>query len=268
MVQKWTENEINQSVELLKQGYNYKQISEEIGRKYRAVEKKMLQLGETYSKYNKPKPKYCINCGGEIKIKEGKKFCSQSCAASYNNKNREHDDNTKNKISNSVREYIKENGSIIDKIKFSKEKWQQIRKKRRETNRKKLMEADYKDLKFETLRKRIILEQDEKCNKCGVHEWFGKKIPLEMDHKDGDNSNNERENLEALCPNCHSITDTWRGKNKKCQSNMKRVSDEELFKTLMKNEWNMRASLLEVGLAAKGGNYNRCHRLKRDYTGL
>jgi len=33
-------------------------------------------------------------------------------------------------------------------------------------------------------------------------------------HKDGDRTNNEYENLTLLCPNCHALTDTYRGKNK------------------------------------------------------
>ena len=44
-----------------------------------------------------------------------------------------------------------------------------------------------------------------------------------------------------------------------------RVNDETLFESLLLNMWNFRQSLISVGLAPKGGNYNRCHRLKRNY---
>ena len=73
--------------------------------------------------------------------------------------------------------------------------------------------------------------------------------------------------MEALCPNCHSITPTWRGRNRKDRRHLK-VTDELLFISLIKNEWNMRQSLIEVGLSAKGGNYKRCHNLKREYNDL
>ena len=54
-----------------------------------------------------------------------------------------------------------------------------------------------------------------KCEKCGCNgQWQGGKISLEIDHIDGDNSNNLIENLRYLCPNCHALTETYRGRNK------------------------------------------------------
>jgi 5-methylcytosine-specific restriction endonuclease McrA len=53
------------------------------------------------------------------------------------------------------------------------------------------------------------------CNSCDITEWKGIKISLELDHIDGDTHNNIRTNLRYLCPNCHSITDTYKGKNRK-----------------------------------------------------
>ncbi len=47
--------------------------------------------------------------------------------------------------------------------------------------------------------------KEDKCEKCGHIYWNGKKLPLELHHKDGDHFNNELENLEILCPNCHSV---------------------------------------------------------------
>lgn len=46
-------------------------------------------------------------------------------------------------------------------------------------------------------------------------EWLGQPIPLELHHKDGNKNHNELSNYELLCPNCHALTDTYRGKN--CQ---------------------------------------------------
>ena len=58
-----------------------------------------------------------------------------------------------------------------------------------------------------------------KCVNCGCDgNWQGGLISLEIDHIDGDNKNNELSNLRYLCPNCHALTDTYRGKNcKKAQ---------------------------------------------------
>ncbi|KAF2779839.1 HNH endonuclease [Streptomyces sp. OM5714] len=55
----------------------------------------------------------------------------------------------------------------------------------------------------------------ELCALCGNDGiWQGRPIPLEVDHVDGDWRNNRVENLRLLCPNCHSITDTYRGRGK------------------------------------------------------
>jgi len=51
------------------------------------------------------------------------------------------------------------------------------------------------------------------CNNKG--EWNNKKLSLQLDHIDGDNLNNELDNLRILCPNCHSQTSTYSGKNKR-----------------------------------------------------
>lgn len=58
----------------------------------------------------------------------------------------------------------------------------------------------------------------EKCSAegCVVGTiWNGEAIALQLDHIDGDNSNNEITNLRILCPNCHSQTDTYAGKKNK-----------------------------------------------------
>ncbi len=53
-----------------------------------------------------------------------------------------------------------------------------------------------------------------KCQNCGCDgQWQGGQIALEIDHIDGDNTNNELTNLRYLCPNCHALTETYRGRN-------------------------------------------------------
>lgn len=53
------------------------------------------------------------------------------------------------------------------------------------------------------------------CQECGNKEWMGQQIPIELEHINGDNHDNRIENLKFLCPNCHALTPTWRGRNAK-----------------------------------------------------
>ena len=56
------------------------------------------------------------------------------------------------------------------------------------------------------LRKKLLEEgiKECKCERCGLTEWMGQEIPLELHHLDGNHYNNKLENLVILCSNCHS----------------------------------------------------------------
>lgn len=85
---------------------------------------------------------------------------------------------------------------------------------------------DWKDGKVDGLRgeyllsnhlRRYIFEKyDNKCSQCGwgMENPFTHTIPLEIEHIDGNYQNNNEDNLTLLCPNCHSLTATYKGANK------------------------------------------------------
>lgn len=108
--------------------------------------------------------------------------------------------------------------------------------------------------------RRLVLEKYQyRCAICNIDEWNSQPITLEIDHIDGINTRHDFDNLRPLCPNCHSQTKTWRGRNIKSEFR-KEVTDEELLDAL-KNTPNIRQALLKVGLKAKGGNYKRASKM-------
>jgi hypothetical protein len=73
--------------------------------------------------------------------------------------------------------------------------------------------SDY--TKVSSIKKHLINERGHKCEGCGLTEWMGSAMPLEVHHLDGNRCNNDYSNLELLCPNCHSLTGNWRGRKNK-----------------------------------------------------
>ena len=52
--------------------------------------------------------------------------------------------------------------------------------------------------------------KNEKCESCGATKWLNQKYPLELHHIDGNPSNNNFDNLQILCPNCHALSKNYR----------------------------------------------------------
>lgn len=83
--------------------------------------------------------------------------------------------------------------------------------------------VQFDSLKKDLSRKRRLLnELGCKCQICNLDSWNNQKIPIELDHIDGNPDNNVRENLRLLCPNCHAQQPTHAGANVKKFSKTKR----------------------------------------------
>ena len=67
------------------------------------------------------------------------------------------------------------------------------------------------------LRNRLLKEGifKRQCSNCNRTEWLGNEIPIKLDHINGNPDDNSLANLRLLCPNCHALTPTYRGKNKR-----------------------------------------------------
>jgi hypothetical protein len=223
-------------------------------------------------KYNEIR--ICKKCGKEFSTKKGLiDFCSMACRNT-----RERSNETKKKISDSMKTSQKGMQSIknlheINSERFAKVKYDReqdieaYNNKKKQERAERFMNKNFGDLGIDAKRARIMHEQGYRCHKCGLAEWFDEPIALEVEHIDGEHSNNKRENLIALCPNCHSLTTTWRGRNKKGERRIT-ISDETILEALIKFDFNTRQALLSLGMAAKGGNYPRCHRIKKVYEAM
>lgn len=137
-----------------------------------------------------------------------------------------------------------------------------IQKKRSYTDEELFSNRTYK-IAQTVLIKRLKEIRDWKCEMCGLNEWMGKTLPLEVHHIDGNNYNNELSNLQILCPNCHSLTNNWRSRNKKGYDKTNpKVTDNDILKALDKYK-NISRALTSLGLAG-GSNYNRVYKLLKN----
>lgn len=119
--------------------------------------------------------KKCLNCGKEISHKN--KYCSHKCQIEYQQKQWEE---------KWFNEEVSGNCNGV---------WQDVK---------------------DRVRSYLFKKYDNKCSRCGwgeVNPYTG-KIPLEIEHIDGNAENTTPENVTLLCPNCHSLTATYRGANR------------------------------------------------------
>lgn len=118
--------------------------------------------------------KNCLNCGKEL-TKNQMKYCCTKCQTDYQHK-----------------------------------QWVQRWKDGKETG----IRGQYGISAH--LKRYLFDKYDNKCARCGWGEInpFTNTLPLEIEHIDGNYLNNAEENLIVLCPNCHSLTATYKGANK------------------------------------------------------
>lgn len=115
-----------------------------------------------------------------------------------------------------------------------------------------------KSCKSDTMIRALTILRGWKCEKCGRTEWEGQQIPLCVHHIDGNHINNQIENLQILCPNCHAQTDNYCGRNKKKRPP---ITDEQFIEALRQTT-SIRQALQKLGInyAAKY-YYEKAHKL-------
>lgn len=115
-----------------------------------------------------------------------------------------------------------------------------------------------KSCKSDTMIRALTILRGWKCEKCGRTEWEGQQIPLCVHHIDGNHINNQIENLQVLCPNCHAQTDNYCGRNK----NKRPPIIDEQFIEALRQTTSIRQALQKLGInyAAKY-YYEKAHKL-------
>lgn len=92
---------------------------------------------------------------------------------------------------------------------------------------------DTKNVKSSVIIKRLIDGNYKtlKCDCCGLTDWLNKPITLQLHHINGDHFDNRLENLQLLCPNCHSQTDSYSGKKNRLDENGESLTKGKCYHT-------------------------------------
>ena len=115
--------------------------------------------------------------------------------------------------------------------------------------------TDFGTHNWRTIKEKIFQEREYRCECCGLTEWNGKKIKLQVHHIDGNHNNNVRNNLMILCPNCHSQTDNWT-----YRKNQNDITDE-MFLEALQNTANICQACRILGISPNQNNYKRAKKL-------
>jgi len=187
--------------------------------KQKQLETVRIKKQKRINEYNK-NPRLCKQCNVVINYKDkinGKKFCTRSCAATFNNS-----------LKSRITKICCCCKQAFESKKHRQNKYCSLKcsaKHRTETNNLKLIKqienggqnlSKSIESNNAMFRKYLILKNGPKCMQCDWTEInpFTQKVPIELEHKDGNCINNKLDNLILLCPNCHSLTAHYKGANK------------------------------------------------------
>ena len=181
----------------------------------------------------------CENCNNEhAGTYASGRFCCVKCSRSYSSNLKRDEINRKvsetNKLKGKSQTSHLRTPEVLEKRKktmierygavdgwFNDNQRKVARAKAAERRRENFLKTPFEELSIHTKRRVLIKESSNTCSSCKNTTWLGQPIVLEMDHIDGNKQNNSKENLRILCPNCHSLTNTWKGRNKpSCRSNI------------------------------------------------
>lgn len=199
-MKKWTEDEIERLEKMVSCGLPRKIIAQNLGRSTSSVknfcEKNRLLISEHRIRLEDEEKK-CGGCGKRFFHKENK-YCSMSCAAKVNNSKFPKRKKRTCRCLNCQEETANK--------KYCNNTCQSKHRRRVSVNAGTAGPTAWKNFLIDT--------RGWSCEMCGLSSWNGSRIPIEMDHINGDAYDNSEDNLRLLCPNCHAQTPTYKNKNR------------------------------------------------------
>lgn len=179
------------------------------------------------------------------------RFCNRTCANSHI-PTKEHREKTSDSLRGKTpnrTDPVKWKAAIVSSL-----------KKRRDARHISIMSLPFNELTWPEIRSRILAEQNGQCALCGIIPvWNGNELKFECDHIDGNHTNDARENLRMICPNCHSQTPTFRRNNSTVT-----VSDTE-FAEALRHNLSIYLAIKSLKMRGNGGTYRRARRIIAQY---
>jgi hypothetical protein len=220
-MKKWTDKNIEALTKLNNDGLTNKEISIKLGRTEKSIKVKINRVGLKSNTLNKNEKVICSCCGVEFEslISDNRKYCSQSCAAKVNNikYQKRHSisriNNTTSKEIPETQKCLYCNAELKNKNgKYCSSACQQLYYKKQIFEK---IEDGDTTLDKSQYKKYLIYVHGNKCMDCGWDKTnvITGNVPIELEHVDGNSENNSLENLKLLCPNCHSLTPTYKALN-------------------------------------------------------
>ncbi len=222
---KWIKEEITKAIALISDGKSYNEIAIELNRSRKSVKEKLNDVGYIFTDFSDSRyyiTKKCKECQNDFKSlkSDNRIFCNQTCSTIFNNKLR-----GKSEVCLNCGEIKSGDNKNYCNHKCQHEHRDKLRIEEIETGESKLSSRNFKIY--------LIQKHGDKCMRCGwceINPVTG-KVPIELEHIDGNSDNNSLNNLKLLCPNCHSLTSTYKGLNvgKGRHSRRKRYKDGKSY---------------------------------------
>lgn len=216
---KFTKEQLDLILEKLNQGYTFPNIAKELNVNSKDVKNvvyfKLKLKASSFPNYGERNYFNCLYCQKKVNFlySSKKKFCTQSCAASFNNKSRKKAEakkciNCEKILSRRHSQKYCSNKcqqSFLSRLKF--EQWKAGIEKGWSGQTRQLSNF---------VRRYMLEKYNFACVKCGWNKRHpADNLPLvEINHIDGNAENCKEDNLEVICPNCHAETLNFRSRNK------------------------------------------------------